>query len=104
MLLLSLLGETTRTTGEYAISDNRVAYVQQDALILPGTIRENILFGRTLNEARYRRVLEACALPVDLKRLPNGDGTLLNSKGGTLSGGQRQRIVRNCSLQCAMNL
>lgn len=45
-------------------------------------------------------MIEACALEVDLKRLPKGDRTQIGSNGIALSGGQSQRIVRNhCSFQ-----
>ena len=46
-----------------------------------------------LDEQRYRRVLEACALDVDVKLLPAGDGTWIGDKGATISGGQRARLA-----------
>ena len=46
-----------------------------------------------LEEERYKRVLEACALDVDVKLLPAGDGTWIGDKGATLSGGQRARLA-----------
>ena len=46
-----------------------------------------------LEEDRYRRVLEACGLDVDVKSLPAGDGTWIGDKGATLSGGQRARLA-----------
>ena len=46
-----------------------------------------------LEEERYRRVLEACGLDVDVKSLPAGDGTWIGDKGTTLSGGQRARLA-----------
>ncbi|GIJ97989.1 hypothetical protein Aspvir_000097 [Aspergillus viridinutans] len=41
----------------------------------------------------YRTVLSACALDLDLKKMPASDETLVGSKGSKLSGGQRQRIA-----------
>ncbi len=38
-------------------------------------------------------MLEACALDVDIKALPGGDGTWIGDKGATLSGGQRARLA-----------
>ena len=35
--------------------------------------KDNITFGKRLNESLYQRVLEACALITDLKMLPGGD-------------------------------
>ena len=46
-----------------------------------------------LEEDRYRRVLEACGLDVDVKALQAGDGTWIGDKGATLSGGQRARLA-----------
>ena len=46
-----------------------------------------------LEEDRYRRVLEACGLDVDVKALPAGNGTWIGDKGATLSGGQRARLA-----------
>lgn len=62
-------------------------------MIVPGTIRENILFGRAFHAEQYSRVLEACALTPDIRKMPVGDGTWIGEKGRRLSGGQKQRIV-----------
>ncbi|KAH7931842.1 hypothetical protein HPB52_025230 [Rhipicephalus sanguineus] len=56
------------------------------------TVRDNILFGKTLDVARYTRVLDACELLHDVGRFPAGDLTEVGEKGATLSGGQKQRI------------
>jgi ABC-type transport system involved in cytochrome bd biosynthesis fused ATPase/permease subunit len=55
-------------------------------------VRENILFGSAYNEARYREVLDACALEQDLKQFELGDETEVGEKGTVLSGGQKARI------------
>ncbi|KAJ7846292.1 P-loop containing nucleoside triphosphate hydrolase protein [Mycena leptocephala] len=54
------------------LAGTRVAYAAQDALIVPGTIRENILFGQEFSEQWYNTVLEACALNPDLERMGEG--------------------------------
>lgn len=95
MLLLSILGETTATAGQYKKPSARFAYASQNAIIIPGTIRDNILFGRAFQAERYSRVLDACALMLDIRNMPAGDGTWLGEKGRRLSGGQKQRIVRH---------
>ncbi|KAH7972144.1 hypothetical protein HPB52_007832 [Rhipicephalus sanguineus] len=56
------------------------------------TVRDNILFGKALDVARYTRVLDACELLHDVERFPAGDLTEVGEKGATLSGGQKQRI------------
>ncbi|KAJ6540558.1 P-loop containing nucleoside triphosphate hydrolase protein [Mycena capillaripes] len=96
LFLLSLLGESVCTTGPASLvrPHGTIAYAAQDALIISGTIRENIVFGQegAFEEGWYRAVLGACALTADLEEMESGDGTFVGEKGATLSGGQRQRI------------
>ncbi|KAJ3024988.1 UNVERIFIED_CONTAM: hypothetical protein HDU68_007583 [Siphonaria sp. JEL0065] len=97
-LLLSLLGELKCIRGFGFLPDPRahagatVAYVAQTAFLLNATIRDNILFGQQYNEARYKAVIEACALVRDLEILEGGDLTEIGEKGINMSGGQKQRI------------
>ncbi|KAM7382140.1 hypothetical protein PAMA_012825 [Pampus argenteus] len=90
-LISALLGEMEKLEGEVSIRGS-VAYVPQQAWIQNATLRDNILFGKTYNEQKYRCVLEACALTPDLDVLPGGDLTEIGEKGINLSGGQRQRV------------
>ncbi|MGH0158135.1 UNVERIFIED_CONTAM: hypothetical protein FKN15_035100 [Acipenser sinensis] len=60
--------------------------------IIPGTIKENIIFGLSYDEYRYTSVVKACQLEEDFALLPVKDGTMLGDGGVTLSGGQRARI------------
>ncbi|XP_014216231.1 probable multidrug resistance-associated protein lethal(2)03659 [Copidosoma floridanum] len=96
-LLLLLLGELRTTSGELGVH-GRVSYAPQEPWIFAGSFKQNILFGRPLDEARYAKVLDVCRLRRDLDNLSRGDATLLGSSdtstgGGTsLSGGQRARL------------
>ena len=56
------------------------AYVPQQAWILNDTVKGNILFGKELNDYKYRRVLKACALKADLAILANGDLTEIGER------------------------
>ena len=56
------------------------AYVPQTAWIQNMSIRDNILFGRTMLHGFYDRVIEACALNPDLKILPSFDRTEIGEK------------------------
>lgn len=56
------------------------------------SIRDNIVFGRPVDEEWYLRVVGACCLGPDLGALPDGDRTEVGERGVNLSGGQRQRI------------
>ncbi|OJK04335.1 hypothetical protein ASPACDRAFT_1892355 [Aspergillus aculeatus ATCC 16872] len=69
-----------------------VAYVAQTPWIEAGTIRDNILFGLSYHQARYQRVLFACALLQDLDLLDDRDLTEIGPSGVNLSGGQKVRI------------
>ncbi|CAN0033043.1 unnamed protein product [Ectocarpus fasciculatus] len=70
----------------------RLAYASQEPWIQSGTIRENILFGRAMEQARYDAVIRDCALERDLSLLPSGDQTGIGDKGVNLSGGQKARV------------
>ena len=56
------------------------------------TVKNNILFNKPLDQARYKRVIDSCALTADLEVLTAGDETEIGEKGINLSGGQKQRI------------
>ncbi|XP_061564507.1 ATP-binding cassette sub-family C member 3 isoform X2 [Cololabis saira] len=90
-LISALLGDMEKLEGDISVRGS-VAYVPQQAWIQNATLRDNILFGKTYNEQKYRCVLEACALTPDLEVLPGGDLTEIGEKGINLSGGQRQRV------------
>ncbi|CAM9399555.1 unnamed protein product, partial [Ectocarpus sp. 12 AP-2014] len=69
-----------------------LAYASQEPWIQSSTIRENILFGRAMNQKRYDAVIRDCALERDLSLLPSGDKTGIGDKGVNLSGGQKARV------------
>ena len=64
-----------------------MAYVPQQAWIQNISLRENILFGRQLQERYYKAVIEACALLPDLEILPSGDRTEIGEKVSRLQHG-----------------
>ena len=90
-LLSSLLGHMQRRSG-VALLRGRVAYCAQAPWIFAGTLRDNVLFGRDYDEARFRRVVRACALAPDFAILPAGDMTEIGERGINLSGGQKARV------------
>ncbi|MCI4379228.1 hypothetical protein PGIGA_G00225600 [Pangasianodon gigas] len=91
-LLMTILGELVPSSGKIRHS-GRVSYSSQTAWIMPGTIRDNILFGLTYEEYRYSRVVKACQLEEDLAALPEKDRTPLAEGGLNLSGGQKARVA-----------
>ncbi|KAH6555776.1 hypothetical protein KP509_1Z228800 [Ceratopteris richardii] len=68
-------------------------YVSQNPWILSGTVRDNILFGKSYFKERYDRVLSACALDIDVERMVGKDLCIIGEQGFNLSGGQRSRIA-----------
>lgn len=56
------------------------------------TIRDNILFGTPMDEARYVRTIVACCLERDFSILKAGDLTEIGERGINLSGGQKARV------------
>src|SRR2546429_228807 len=72
----------------------QISLVLQDSLLLSGTIRDNIAFGRT--DATDEEICAAAAIAnADefIHRLPEGYETPVAEGGTTLSGGQKQRIA-----------
>uniref|UniRef100_A0AAQ4R6A6 Cystic fibrosis transmembrane conductance regulator n=1 Tax=Gasterosteus aculeatus aculeatus TaxID=481459 RepID=A0AAQ4R6A6_GASAC len=90
-LLMMILGELLPSEGKIRHS-GRISFSPQTSWIMPGTIRDNILFGLTYDEFRYTSVIKACQLEEDFGLLPEKDKTLLLEGGVTLSGGQRARL------------
>ena len=70
----------------------RIAYVEQESPVVPGTIRENLAFTHPdATEAELRGVLEEVQLDAMVDELPAGLDTPLSAT--SVSGGQRQRIA-----------
>ncbi|KAG0033036.1 hypothetical protein BGZ82_006270 [Podila clonocystis] len=90
-LISALIGEMYRDQGSVEL-EGSVALVTQQAWIMNGTIRDNIIFGRVLDQRWYERVLDVCCLAQDLEMLPAGDQTEIGERGINLSGGQKQRV------------
>uniref|UniRef100_A0A3B4AIM2 Cystic fibrosis transmembrane conductance regulator n=1 Tax=Periophthalmus magnuspinnatus TaxID=409849 RepID=A0A3B4AIM2_9GOBI len=90
-LLMMILGELVPSEGKIRHS-GRISFSPQTSWIMPGTIRDNILFGLTYDEYRYTSVIKACQLEEDFAEFPEKDKTHLVEGGVTLSGGQRARV------------
>lgn len=115
-LLMALLGEMSLVDGNVYLPGGKcredlkadpetgltesVAYCAQQAWLVNGTIKENIVFASPWDARRYKNVIVACSLQRDLEILDSGDKTLVGEKGVTLSGGQKQRISLARALYC----
>jgi subfamily B ATP-binding cassette protein MsbA len=73
---------------------SQIAFVLQDSVLFPGTIRENIAYGRP--DATDDEILAAAEVANAhefIARMPLGYESQVGERGDTLSGGQRQRIA-----------
>ncbi|MEK8110571.1 ABC transporter ATP-binding protein [Micromonospora sp. M12] len=87
------------TTLSRAELRRRIAYVEQDAPVLAGTIRDNLLYAAPdATPVEIARTLRATRLERFVHGLANGLDTTVGLRGITLSGGERQRlaIARRC--------
>ena len=71
----------------------RVGYVPQESTLFSESVRENVGFGRTDDEAWIRRCLAISQMQDDVERMPDGLDTDIGRKGTLVSGGQKQRIA-----------
>jgi ATP-binding cassette, subfamily C (CFTR/MRP), member 1 len=92
-LIKAVLGEAVTMEGSVQLSSLEVAFCDQTAWLMNGTVQQSIIGISELDERWYQTVVDACALDEDLHQLPRGDRTLVGSNGVALSGGQSQRIV-----------
>ncbi|CAN8006110.1 unnamed protein product [Ixodes hexagonus] len=90
-LLSAILGNLEKISGSVDIQ-GRLAYVPQQSWIQNATVKGNIIFTNAVDEERYERVVDACALRPDIEMLPGGENTEIGEKGINLSGGQKLRL------------
>lgn len=86
-------GEDVR---DWSLSELRsaIGYVEQDAPVLAGTLRENLAFAAPgATDDDIRDVLARTKLDTLVGRLPHGLETPVGHRGSKLSGGERQRIA-----------
>jgi ABC-type multidrug transport system fused ATPase/permease subunit len=68
--------------------------ILQDPVIFPGTVAENIAYGRPAATSEdIVRAAEMAGVAEFVDRLPGGYGARVGQEGALLSGGQRQRIA-----------
>jgi ABC-type multidrug transport system fused ATPase/permease subunit len=76
-----------------AVLRQQIAIVQQDVIILAGTIRDNLRYGRLdADDASLEAAARAAHAHDFISRQPMGYDTVLAEGGGGLSGGERQRL------------
>jgi len=71
-----------------------IGYVEQDAPVLSGSLRENLILGAPdATDAEVGEVLRITRLTGLVTRLPEGLQTAVGHRGTRLSGGERQRVA-----------
>jgi ATP-binding cassette subfamily C protein len=71
-----------------------IGYVEQDAPVLSGTLRENLILGAPeATDAEISEVLRITRLSGLVARLPDRLDTAVGHRGTRLSGGERQRVA-----------
>jgi ATP-binding cassette, subfamily C (CFTR/MRP), member 1 len=105
-LLKAVLGETPVSEGSILLSTREMSFCDQTPWLTNQTLQANITAFSKYDASWYSSVIRACALDQDLAQLPEGDQSMVGSKGITLSGGQKQRVVsrhRYTQATCYMN-
>ncbi|MEZ7128260.1 ABC transporter ATP-binding protein [Nonomuraea sp. AD125B] len=85
-----------RDIRDWPLGELRAAlgYVEQDAPVLAGTLRENLLFAaHDVTEDELARAIARTRLDDLVSRLPDGLETPVGHRGVLLSGGERQRVA-----------
>ncbi|WP_317621296.1 ABC transporter ATP-binding protein [Streptomyces sp. CBMA123] len=81
---------------DLALTDLRehIAVLLQETLVIHGTVRENIAYGRPdATDAQIAAAARAADADEFVSRLPDGYDTVVGRHGSLLSGGQRRRIA-----------
>ena len=94
------------TEGEITIDDqniqamtlaslrHQIGTVQQDVFLFPGTMRENIAYGKLeASEEEILRAVKLAHLESVIEQMSDGLDTIVGERGVKLSGGQKQRVA-----------
>ncbi len=104
-LLLAMTGLLTPTSGEVIYDGqpigaysrtslySQIGFVFQDSALFNLSLRENIAFNATVDDASLTKAIETAELADFVAALPQGLGTIVSERGASLSGGQKQRVM-----------
>ena len=71
----------------------QLAYISQESPVFDGTLRENLVFDKSVADEHIIEALEQVGLSEFLIKLEEGLDTKVGEKGVMLSGGERQRLA-----------
>ncbi|MGM0123290.1 ABC transporter ATP-binding/permease [Enterococcus sp. AZ194] len=73
---------------------SQIGIVQQDVFLFPGTIRENIAYGKLdATDEEINQAVKLAHLEKVIDQMSEGLETLIGERGVKLSGGQKQRVA-----------
>lgn len=86
---------------DYSVQDvsmaslrQHIGIVQQDVFLFPGTVKENILYGKLgATDDEVNKAVKLAHLEEVINQLPEGLETMIGERGVKLSGGQKQRVA-----------
>jgi len=90
LLVAGLIGPSA---GEVLRVPGTCCIVFQEAFLVSGTVRENVVFGGSFGNGQIWEALRLAAADQFVGDLPQGLETLVGERGVSLSGGQRQRLA-----------
>lgn len=86
--------------GNYNLKDikletinNSILYVSQNENIFNGTLKENIILNKQINNKKYEEILKICKVDKIRNKKTFRDNFLIEENGFNLSGGEKQRII-----------
>jgi ATP-binding cassette subfamily B multidrug efflux pump len=71
----------------------QIGLVMQDVFIVPGSIRDNVLLDREMDDEGLSRIIDRAQLSTLVRRLPEGLATIIGEGGIYLSAGQKQLLA-----------
>ncbi len=74
------------------IRDN-VTYISQNEALRTGTIKENIICLRNIDETLFHEVCKVCEVDSIINKKPLRYATIISNDSSFISGGERQRII-----------
>lgn len=72
---------------------NRIGYCRQEPYMFPDTIRNNITFGRCIDDEKLDEICNIAGIKEFIENLGDQYETELGDRGVNISGGQKQRIA-----------
>jgi ATP-binding cassette, subfamily B, bacterial len=87
------LGIVAPQQGQVSLAPGSRSIVFQEAFLLAGTVRDNIVLGHDFTDDEIWAALEIAAAAEFVAALPQRLETVVGERGVSLSGGQRQRVA-----------